>query len=381
MRTLKFLLRKEFRQIFRNKALLPILFILPMIQLLIMPLAANFDVKYISIAIVDKDHSTTSQQLISKIGSSGYFHITHFSSSYDQALHSIEKEEADIILEIPAGFERNLVKEGSQKLFLAADAINGIKGGLGSSYLTSVLADFNNEWRIRWVQPQKFNEPADGSSRSAPVTIGIDPVNWFNPHMDYQFFMVPGILVILVTMVGGFIAALNIVKEKEIGTIEQINVTPIKKWEFIAGKLIPFWIIGMFDFTIGLVIARFVYGIIPVGNLGILYLFLSVYLVALLGFGLLISTYSDNQVQAMFVAFFFIMIFILMSGLFTSVDNMPTWARVISRLTPVTYFIEVMRMIVLKGSGFHDIQNQFFIEAAFAIVLNGWAILNYRKTA
>jgi ABC-2 type transport system permease protein len=193
--------------------------------------------------------------------------------------------------------------------------------------------------------------------------------------------MVPGILVILVTMVCGFIAALNIVKEKEIGTIEQINVTPVKKWEFIVGKLIPFWIIGMVDFTLGLLIARFVYGIIPVGNLFLLYGFLAVYLVALLGFGLLISTYSDTQLQAMFVAFFFIIIFILMSGLFISVDNMPVWAKVIARLTPVTYFIDVMRMIVLKGSGFSDIKIPLLIEIIFAVVLNGWAIFNYRKTA
>src|SRR5882762_2465365 len=240
MRTLKFLLRKEFRQIFRNKSLLPILFILPMIQLLIMPMAANFDVRYINIAIADKDRSTTSQQLIAKIGSSGYFHIVDYSASYEQAFRSVEREKADIILEIPVGFGRNLVKEGSQKVFLAADAINGIKGGLGSSYLTSVLTDFNNEWRIRWVQPQKLNTPADASpAQPAMASIAVEPVNWFNPTMNYQFFMVPGILVILVTMVGGFIAALNIVKEKEIGTIEQINVTPIKKWQFIAGKLIP----------------------------------------------------------------------------------------------------------------------------------------------
>ena len=137
----------------------------------------------------------------------------------------------------------------------------------------------------------------------------------------------------------------------------------------------------MFDFTVGLLIARFVYGIIPEGHLAVLYLFLSVYLIALLGFGLLVSTYSNSQLQAMFVAFFFIMIFILMSGLFVSVDNMPVWARVISRLTPVTYFIDVMRMIVLKGSGFDDIKTPFFIEIAFAVGLNAWAIFNYRKTS
>jgi ABC-2 type transport system permease protein len=367
MRTLKFLLRKEFRQIFRNKSLLPILFILPMIQLLIMPLAADFDVKDINVAVVDHDHSGTSRQLISKIASSGYFHIKGYNASYREALHLIEQGRADIILEIPAHFERDLVKEGSQKVYLAADAINGVKGGLASSYLSSVLADFS-------------------AGLSTPIfpaqpRIEVVPENWFNPTMNYHFFMVPGILVILVTMVGGFIAALNIVKEKEMGTIEQINVTPVKKWQFIAGKLIPFWLIGMFDFTIGLVIAHFVYGIIPEGHLALLYLFLSVYLIALLGFGLLVSTYSNSQLQAMFVAFFFIMIFILMSGLFVSIDNMPVWARAISRLTPVTYFIDVMRMIVLKGSGFDDIKNPFFIEIGFAVVLNAWAIFNYRKTS
>jgi ABC-2 type transport system permease protein len=192
--------------------------------------------------------------------------------------------------------------------------------------------------------------------------------------------MVPGILVLLVTIVSGFLSALNIVREKEIGTIEQINVTPIKKWQFIMGKMIPFWVIGMIDFTLGLLIARFVYGIIPVGSLLLLYAFLSVYLVALLGFGLLISTYSDNQLQAMFVAFFFIMIFLLMSGLFISIDNMPPWAKVIAQLTPVTHFIDVVRMVVLKGSGFSDIKMKFLYEVIFAVVLNGWAILNYRKT-
>jgi ABC-2 type transport system permease protein len=406
MRTLKFLLKKEFRQIFRNKSLLPILFILPMIQLLLMPLAADFDVKDINVAIVDHDHSSYSRQLIGKIASSGYFHIKGYEASYKEALHLIEQGRADIILEIPAHFERDLVREGAQKVYLAADAINGVKGSIGSSYLSSALTDFNNDIRLLLpavpsaaalqtpsaaASPGQSSLPSVAGSQAssalstrllpAQPTIEIVSENWFNPSMNYQFFMVPGILVILVTLVGGFIAALNIVKEKEMGTIEQINVTPVKKWQFIAGKLIPFWLIGMFDFTIGLVIARFVYGIIPEGHLAVLYLFLSVYLVALLGFGLLVSTYSNSQLQAMFVAFFFIMIFILMSGLFVSVDNMPFWARVISRLTPVTYFIDVVRMIVLKGSGFNDIKTPFFIEIAFAVVLNAWAILNYRKTS
>jgi ABC-2 type transport system permease protein len=369
MRTLRFLLEKEFRQIFRDKGLLPVIFLMPLIQLLVMPLAANFDVKNINLAVIDHDHSSYSQQLLAKIGASGYFHLVGNAVSFPTAMKQIESEKADIIIEIPDNFEEQLIREGSQPVYLAADAINGTKAGLGSSYLNTILADYNSEIRLTLT------------AQSTPPIIDIRSSNWFNPYMNYRIYMVPGILVILVTMVSGFISALNIVKEKEVGTIEQINVTPVKKWEFIMGKMIPFWIIGMVDFTLGLLLARFVYGIIPVGNLLLLYAFLAVYLIALSGFGLLISTYSDTQLQAMFVAFFFIMIFILMSGLFISVDNMPQWAKWIARLTPVTYFIDVMRMIVLKGSRFSDIRSAFFIEIGFAVVLNGWAILNYRKTA
>ncbi|HPH86488.1 MAG TPA: ABC transporter permease, partial [Ferruginibacter sp.] len=190
-----------------------------------------------------------------------------------------------------------------------------------------------------------------------------------------------GILVTLVTMICVYMCALNIVKEKEIGTIEQINVTPVKKHLFILGKLIPFWIIGLFVFTVGLFgIGRLVYGIVPQGNLLLLYGFLSLYLVALLGIGLLISTYAETQQQAMSVAFFFMMIFMLMSGLFTSVDSMPTWAKFLANCNPVTHFIKVMRMVLLKGSGFADIQFPMLMMVGFAIFFNTWAILNYKKT-
>lgn len=217
---------------------------------------------------------------------------------------------------------------------------------------------------------------------NAALQIEVTASNWFNPHLNYRLFMVPGILVVLVTMVGAYMCALNIVKEKETGTIEQINVTPIKKYQFVLGKLLPFWIIGIFIFSIGLfVVARWIYGIVPVGSLLLLYGYLLIYLVALLGLGLLISTFANTQQQAMSITFFFIMIFMLMSGLFTAIDSMPRWAYLIARCSPVTYFIEVVRMIVLKGSGFSDLKNHFLIMAGFAVLLNGWAIINYKKTS
>lgn len=372
MRILILLLQKEFKQIFRNKAILPLIFAIPIIQLSILPLAADYEIKNINISIVDHDHSPYSQKLINKIVASSYFKINDYGGSFDQSYQQFQKDKSDLILEIPVHFEKNLVSENQSSLFIAVNAINGTKATVGSAYLGGIVANFNNDIRIEWSQPQQ--------QTPFPV-IEITTQNWFNTFLNYPIFMVPGILVILVTMVCAYMCALNIVKEKEVGTIEQINVTPIKKYHFILGKLIPFWIIGLFIFSVGLFgVARIVYHIVPAGSLLVLYSFLSVYLIVMLGIGLIISTYSATQQQAMSLAFFFMMIFILMGGLFTSVDSMPQWAKWIAACNPVTYFIDVVRLVVLKGSGFADIKNHFVIMIGFAFLFNGWAILNYRKT-
>ena len=373
MKVLRFILQKEFRQIFRDKTIIAMMFAVPIIQLVILPLAANFEVKNINVAFVDLDHSSYSQKLVNKIASSGYFRIIGSSSSYQEALRMIEKNEADIVLEIPAGFERNLVREGRQQVNMSVDAINGTKSSIGGGYLTVVIADFNRSLDVN-------TKVADNNVSAATVAIDITYSNWFNPRKEYKYYMVPGILVLLLTLIGGFITALNIVREKEIGTIEQINVTPIKKWQFILGKLIPFWVVGIIVFTVGMIAMYVVYGIFPKGSIPVLYLFAAVYLIALLGFGLLISTFSNSQLQAMFVAFFFMMIFMLMSGFFTSVDSMPDWARQMSNFTPVTHFIKVVRLIVLKGSGLSHVKMELFYLIGFAIALNSFAIYSYKKT-
>ena len=370
MRTLRFLLQKEFRQIFRDPSILRIIFVMPMIQLLILPWAADYEVKDIRLAVVDHDHSDYSRQLVAKITSSGYFILEDYTSSYKTAVSGIEKDKADLILEIPVSFEKDLVKEDEARLFIAVNAINGTKANLGGAYLRSIIQDYNREVRTDWIQFPRF---------SPETTIEVTSSNWFNPLMNYKYFMVPGILVILITMVGSFLAALNIVKEKEIGTIEQINVTPVKKHQFILGKLIPFWVLGMLILSIGLLISRIAYGIVPAGSLLTIYSFAAVYLLAVLGLGLLVSTYTSTQQQAMLISFFMMMVFILLGGLYTSVDSMPHWAQMITKVNPVSYFIDVMRLVVLKGSGLSDIKTHLLTVLGFAVVFNGWAIISYRK--
>jgi ABC-2 type transport system permease protein len=275
-----------------------------------------------------------------------------------------------LILEVPSQFERTLVKENEATLFVAVNSINGVKAGLGSAYIQGIIQDYNRDVRMQWIQYPRFDPQP---------TIEISSSDWYNPNMNYRVFMVPGILVMLVTMIGSSFAANNIVREKEMGTIEQINVSPIKKTQFILGKLIPFWMLAITVLTVGLIIARVVYGIVPLGHYSTIYIFASIYLLAVLGLGLLLSTYAQTQQQSMLVSFFVTMVFNLMSGLYTPIESMPAWAQVITRFNPVSYFIDVMRMVVLKGSGLADIKYHILAILGFAIFFNGWAILNYRK--
>jgi ABC-2 type transport system permease protein len=370
MRTLRFILQKEFRQIFRDPAIIRMIFVMPVIQLLILPWAADYEIKNIKLAVVDNDHSVYAKNLVNKVKSSGYFVLADYGPSYEKMLGKIEHDEADIILTIPSQFEKKLVKENEAPLLLSVNAINGVKAGLGASYLRNIIADYNKEVRESWIQFPRF---------SPETNIEVTYSNWYNPGMNYKVFMVPGILVLLLTMVGSNLTSINIVREKEIGTIEQINVTPIKKYHFILGKLVPFWVLGIFIFTIGFTIAGLVYGIRPVGSIFTVYIFAALYLLAVLGLGLLISTYAHTQQQSMLISFFLMMIFILMGGLYTSIESMPEWAQWITRLNPVSYFIQVIRMVLLKGSTLMDIRTQLATIFGFAVILNGWAVLNYHK--
>ena len=373
MRTINFIIWKEFKQIFRDKGMLPIIFVIPIIQLLILANAATFDIKNIKVMIIDRDNTSVSRLLIAKYNASNYFKLVGTSFSSQVADDYLADGKIDMFIEIPANFERDLIRQNVNKMMIVVNAVDGTKGNVGMNYSTSLINDFNQEIRQKY---STINITLISNSEE----INIIQSNWYNPELNYKLFMVPGILVLLVAMIATFLTAMNIVKEKEIGTIEQINVTPILKYQFLAGKLIPFWLIGMFELAFGMIIASIFYEITFVGNIGLIFLFAAVFLIAVEGLGLFISTISDTQQQAMSIAWFLLVIFILLSGLFTAVENMPGWTQKLTYLNPIMYFIELIRMIMLKGSGFEDTKIHFAVMAFFAISINTIAILRYKKT-
>jgi ABC-type multidrug transport system, permease component len=369
---LKYLLEKEFKQIRRNTFLPRIIFAFPIVVMLVLPWAANQEIKDLKCSVVDYDHSTYSERLIRKVVSSGYFKLTDVSSTNAIAMHSIESGDADLILEIQDDFEKDLIREGIARVMISANSVNGMKGGLGSAYLSAIVDDYAGELR---------NESGQFGNKAAIPQFNISPQYKFNPRLDYKFFMVPAMMVMILTLLTGFLPALNIVSEKEAGTIEQINVTPVKRLMFVLAKLIPYWIVGVIVLCVCMGLAALVYKIYPTGNLLTIFLFATIYILVVSGMGLVISNYSDTMQQAMFVMFFFLMIFILMSGLFTPIGSMPGWAQKLTIFNPLKYFMEVMRLVYLKGSNFFEMIPQFLALCCFAIGLNTWAILSYKKSS
>ena len=370
MNTILYIIQKEFIQIFRNKTMLPIIFLLPVVQLLVLVFAATFEMKNIDMVVVDQDLSAKSKQLVGKFEASPFFLIQQNTFSLKEAETLLKDNKADFILNIPNGFERDLLKENTGQVQLLINAINATAAGLTNVYATAVIADFNMGLIIENIN---LAPPSDQPN------INLDYSFWYNPLMNYKIYMLPGILVILVTLIGMFLTALNLVREKEMGTIEQINVSPIKKYQFIIGKLFPFLCIALFELAFGLTIGKLIFDIPMLGSLPLLFIFAAVYLLVALGIGLFISTLSSTQQQVMFVNFFVMIVFIMMSGIFTPIESMPDWAQQANILNPVAYFMRVIRMILLKGSDLMDIWRSFVSLLVFAVIVLGLAIWKYRK--
>lgn len=372
MKTILFIIEKEFKQIFRDKGMLRLIFILPIFQLLVLSNAATFDVKNIRISFVDNDNSVESRLLIKAFVSNNYFKEQTPLQSEKQAYESLQKGLTDVVVQIPNQFGKQLKKDNNTNVSVIINAIDAATAGLENVYATQIISAYNQNISI---DSSDFN-----LGKQTAGKIEVIPSFWYNNTLNYKTYMVPGILVLLVTMLTLFLSAMNIVKEKELGTLEQINVTPIRKHQFIIGKLFPFWVLGLAILTIGLLIAKLVFNIPILGNIGLVYLFTSIYLLLVLGLGLFISNHTQTQQQAMFISWFFMVIFILMSGLFTPIESMPEWAQNLTLLNPIRYFVEFIRIVLLKGAGFSEIVDNLMIIAGFALSINGLAVWSYKKT-
>src|SRR5690606_11862320 len=293
MNSVLVLLRKEMRQIFRNRTMLPIIFVMPIVQLLVLAFAATFEVRETPMTLVGESFGPDARQLVAEMQASGYFDVVNRTTSMHEAERDMQAGRSRVILRFPADYERG------GRLQVVIDAQDGATAGVVQAYIGRTL----------------------GARRTAPAPVEIRPVHWYNPNLEYELYMVPGILVVLVTMIGTFLSAINLVREKEIGTIEQLNVTPIRKWELILGKLLPFWIIALFELAFGLGLAWIVFRIPMEGSLPLIFGLAAIYLLSMLGLGLWISAITETQQQAMFISWFILVIFILMSGLFTPIES------------------------------------------------------------
>ncbi len=372
MRTLWYLIRKEFIQIFRDKFIGKAIFAIPVVQMLILVPAVTFEIRNVKLCMVDMDLSAESRSLVGQLEGSTFFKVNYSTFSEQEAISLLHSGKCDLIIQIPSGFGEELGKGNPVKLQVSANAVNATNAQLSWAYINGVIRDYNLN-----ILAGKLGSQAITAIPQVQVTNRY----WYNELLNYKYYMLPGILGILVLAIGFILAGLNLVKEKESGTIEQMNVTPVRKYQFILAKIIPFLIIGLIDIALGLSIGKLAFDIPFEGSIALLFLCSTVFMIAVLGLALFVSTFSSTQQQFMFTGFFFMIIFILMSGIFTPLESMPDWAQKIDLVNPVVYIMRINRMIMLKGSTFSDISQEFYALVILAVVTTTLAVNRYRKTA
>ena len=372
MRTVFFLVRKEFLQIFRDRTTVFQIFMIPVVQLLVLANAATFDVKRVAMLVVDEDRTTVSSGLVQRFQAGKQFRVVRYEATDADVDHALLDREVTAVLHIPRRFEEDLVRRGRAPVQLVLNAEEGATAGIVQGYANAILAGYAAEL------DRTLPTGRGPSPRVAPLDLRVQ--RWYNPTRNYKHWMVPALMVSLTTIIGLLLTAQNITRENELGTLEQLNVTPMTKVQFIAAKLIPFWILSMVIFSLGLVIGKLVFGIPMVGNLLLVYLAAAVYLIVVLGIGLAISTVTRTQQQAMFVAFFVMLIFLLMSGLFTPVDSMPDWAQRVAEANPVKHFVSIMRAVLMRGAGLETVGAPIVGLGVAGVCVLGLAVLRYRKS-
>ena len=372
LRVVRLLVQKEFLQIVRDRATLAQLLLIPFMQLLVLGNAATFTITRTRVVVVDHDRSATSRALVARLGAGGQFRVVAVTAAPAEAERALRTREATMVVEIPPRLEARLLRERSAPVLLAVNAEEGAVAGLVASYAQRILADVSRELAA-----------ASGAPGGAPSrgTLAVSARQWYNPTRDYHHYMVPGIIVSLITIIATLVTAQNVAREREMGTLEQLNVSPLTRPQFMAGKLLPGWLLGMALFVGAMALGRAVFGIPVRGNPAIVLLGAAVYLVVALGIGLLVSTVTRTQQQTMFVSFFILTLYLLMSGLFTPLESMPGWAQGVAAATPVRHFVWVMRAVLVRGAGLAEVGATIAGLGAAGVAVLSLAVWRYHKGA
>lgn len=374
MRRILFLARAEVLHIVRDRTTMLQILVLPILQLLVLVNAATFVIRDAPTHLVDHDRSMLSRELTRHLEASGFFRIRDHTPSMERAEENLLAGDVVLVVTIPPEFEADLVRGGAAAVQLIVSGEQGSAAAIVQSYASRILSRYAAE-----LAPVLARRGSD--VQAANAVIDVRARSWYNPTLNYKHYMVPGVLVGLVTIIATLLSAQNIAREKELGTLEQLNVTPIAPGEFIAAKLLPLWVLGLIDLALGLVVGRLVFDVPMRGSVALLFLVAAIYLVGALAVGLLISTIVETQQQAMFITFFVMNVYLLLSGLFTPVDSMAPWVRVVSQINPVRHFVAISRAILVRGAGPAEIAQPLMILAGFAFVMVTLAVLRYRKTA
>ena len=370
----------EVLHVARDRATLAQVLLIPFVQLLILANAATFQIRDTATYVIDQDRTSASRGLVTRLGASGHFRIVGASPSQRLANEELLAGTVTMVMTVPQGFERSLVRERAGRVQLVVNAEKGMAAGIVQFYAARIMSSFAAELNdSHGPRAGTLERVGDTPPVRGAAIIEVRTRAWYNPDLDYRRYMVPGILVTLVTLIGTLLTAQNIAREKELGTLEQLNVTPLTRMQFIAAKLLPFWVLGLFELAGGLALGHFVFAVPVEGSLLLLFGIAAIYLVAALGIGLWISTVVDTQQQAMFVTFFLMMIYMLMSGLFTPIDSMPRWVQYLAELNPVRHFVQISRAVLVKGATLAEVQKPFFILIAYAGIVFTLAARQYAK--
>jgi ABC-2 type transport system permease protein len=370
---LKQMLIKEFIQTLRDKRTRFILIGPPIIQMLIFGYAATFEIHHVATVVLDQDHSQQSRELISRFTSSPYFDVERQLTDRNQVRDLIDSGDATVALEIDAGFAKKLESGETAPVQVIVDATNSNTALIASAYVTQIALDFalqSQQDRLDRIAPALISQVPSVSLESRP---------WYNANLSSRWFFVPGVIGSLTLVLVITLTAFAVVREREIGTLEQIMVTPIRPFEFILGKTLPFFLIGIFDVSLIATVGTLWFQVPFRGHIAVLALGSVLFLICMLGVGLLISTVSSTQQQAMVTAFFFIMPAITFSGFGFPIATMPVWLQYCTYLSPLRYFLVVLRGTYLKCIGMDILWPQMAAMGVLGFSLLTIAILRFHK--